>query len=119
MSYDDPNILVQREHHIQVLAAGGGNHRFRQFQEIRITNVKWYVAVKGTATGATDNQMAVGVGTSTAYHGTIAYGTNAIGFLGTLALNTTLTAAEPIRLDKGTDAVGEVDLVIEYQIDND
>ena len=125
MSYDDPNVLVQRELHI----AGATTTaeialRFRHFQEIRLKNLRAYVLTAGTSTVGAHYGLAIGTGaiaagTSAAGVGTIDYSSNAAGFSGTLALNTNLTAAQLVRIYKGTAADGQVDMILDYQIVND
>ncbi len=128
MSYDDPNVLVQRERYIQggtgaVEVAG----RFRHFQEIRLRNLRAWVGTAGThiaGTGGAYYAVLIGTGafaagTSAAAVGTLVYSSNAQGWAGTLALNTTLTASELVRVVKGTAVDATVDMILDYGVDND
>ncbi len=128
MAYDSANIVVERERFIQ--GGTGGNEvagRFRHFQEIRLKNLRLYVGTAGTHVAGTGGAYyhvligtgAVAAGTSAAAVGTLVYGNSAAGFTGTLALNTTLTAGELVRVVKGTAVDATVDMILDYQIDFD
>ncbi len=113
----DPNVLVSREHYMQGLAAAAGSFRFRQFQAIKLTNLKAVVQTAGTSTAGA--HYTVQIGTGTAFAGTLSYGTGAAETAGTLALNTTLLSNDLVKVVKGAAADGQVDLILEYNIKPD
>ncbi len=127
MGYDSPNYVVERERFIQGGTGSNGVDRFRHFQEIRLKNLRLYVGTAGThvaGTGGAYYAVLIGTGdfgsgTSAAAVGTLVYGNSAAGFTGTLALNTTLTAGELVRVAKGTAVDATVDMILDYQIDFD
>ncbi len=125
MAYDSPNVVVERERSIQGSATTVEvADRFRHFQEIRLKNLRAYVGTAGTSTAGAYYSVLIGTGafaagTSAAAVGTLAFSSNAAGWAGTLALNTTLTAGELVRVAKGTSATAQVDLVLDYQIEFD
>ncbi len=127
MAYDSANIVVERERSIQGGTGSFGVDRFRHFQEVRLKNLRLYVGTAGTHVAGTGGAYyhvligtgAVAAGTSAAAVGTLVYGNSAAGFTGTLALNTTLTAGELVRVAKGSAVDATVDLILDYQVDFD
>ncbi len=115
-SYDNPNVTLQHEHYIQGAAAAGDAHRFRVFQAVRLLNLRLYISTDGTTAGGNGAFYRPQIGTSTAFVGTMAYGTQPPGFSAVLALNTDLSGGEIFRLTKGTAADAVVDFILSYRV---
>jgi hypothetical protein len=112
-SYDHPNALIRREES-QLAAAAAANTTvaiFRRYQASRLKAIHGQVVVAGTGTTA---GYRIKVGTSSV--GALTFGTSAIGSVGSLVLDTALTANQVVSAENVADATIVAALNFEYEI---